>query len=545
MADPRAQIRGSAASGAFRRGEALARAHGVLEHTGSADTATGRVAGSDGAYRVEVTLDAAGLGGQCECIARMSVAVCKHMVALALVAFAETTPRGASLDQTIAGLPPTTLVGLLADLARRDPAVRRRVEAMAAALGGDLDVRELGRAITRATTAPRDPSWRGAIGVADRAQEVLGLLRGLVDARAPEAPGLVEHLIGRIDRLLGRVDDSGGHLGTIQAETRDLHLAACQAAPPSPAALARTLVGIASGTEWDWVHDAPERYREILGPAGLDALDRAIAKSRVLEPPAAETEPEWVWESHTELTLQMMAESSARARGDPDRIVEVLAADLRSARRYVQIADALDAAGREREALVWLERGRAAHGCTDDLLRASLYRAYLRDGSIEDALALAHEHLTHRPTARAFVELREVSGHDAWPTQRAWALQVIAEASIDEHVLALIADQQVRDALVAARDQTLFPSTRRALARAAARADIEQALDHYTRLLEESLTRTGRGAYGDAIRILREMHEAAGEHGRAGEVTAQARTLRETHRRRPALAEMLDGLRWW
>ena len=54
-------------------------------------------------------------------------------------------------------------------------------------------------------------------------------------------------------------------MDALRVEVRELHLSACQAVPPKPEALAARLVELAEKTERDWMHDAPERYRELSG----------------------------------------------------------------------------------------------------------------------------------------------------------------------------------------------------------------------------------------------------------------------------------------
>ena len=68
-------------------------------------------------------------------------------------------------------------------------------------------------------------------------------------------------------------------------EVRELHLAACRAVPPKPEALAARLVELAEKTEHDWMQDAPERYRELLGDDGLAALDTILTRKLDAMPP--------------------------------------------------------------------------------------------------------------------------------------------------------------------------------------------------------------------------------------------------------------------
>lgn len=526
----------------FRRGDGLARTFGVTRERRDGDRAVGTVVGRDGAYEVHVDLLEDGLGGGCECIAQMTMPVCKHMVALALVAFADVRPEGPSLEELVAGLPPAVLTRLVCDTASRDPALRSRVEALAAAQTGDVDAKALRSAITKATTAPRDPSWGAAGRVAERADEAMGLLEGLVDAGAADAPALVEHMIGRIDRLLDRVDDSGGYLSAIRSHAADLHVRACAAAGVPPAEVAKTLLRIARRTEWDWVDDAPERYADLLGDDGLAALDKALTKARGAERSGPEV-PSWQ-RSHLEMTLALMAESSARVAGDTDRLVAAMADDLSSAWRYVEVADVLEQAGREREALDWLERGRAAHGDDDSRLRGRLTAAYLRDGRDEEAVAVAWDHLLRRPTAAGVAELREVCGADDWPTYREDALAALGRVP-GEQVAALVDDGDPAAALAVAERAPIDIGARRKLARALVRTDLGVALLQYEVLLEAALEGTGERAYRDVTDLLVEMHAAARAYGGGEVVVERARLVRAAYLRRPKLVERLDALGWW
>ncbi len=525
----------------FRRGDGLARSYGVSRERRDGDGAVGVVVGRDGAYEVRVELRDDGLAGRCECIAQMTMPVCKHMVALALVAFADVRPEGPSLEQLVAGLPQGVLARLVLDTAARDPALRARVEALADAHGGEVDVKALRSLITRATTAPRDPSWRAAARVAERADEALGLLEGLVDARADEAPVLAEHMIVRVDRLLGAVDDSGGQVGGMAGRARDLHMRACAAADVPPGEVAKALLRIARRTEWDWVHDAPERYADLLGDDGLTALDRALAKARASDRSGPEV-PSWQ-RSHVEATLARMAESSARAAGDTDRLVAAMAGDLSSAWRYVQVADVLEKAGREREALDWLERGRAAYGDDDSRLRGRLTAAYMRDGrrrrhwSSPGGICAAARAPTRSPSCAACAATTGAAAPEAaLATLARWPGELVRGAP---------GRRRCRRGVAVAEANAKHDDARRRMARALARVDIRAALGQYEALLEGALVATGRPAYRSVADLLREMHDAASAHGSGDVVVERARAVKEEHRRRPALVEALDALGWW
>ena len=144
------------------------------------------------------------------------------------------------------------------------------------------------------------------------------------------------------------------------------------------------------------MQDAPERYRDVLGDAGLAALDTILTRKLDEMPPDSRLAL-----SHTGLTLRAMSESLARALGDIDRLVRELARDLETPARYVRIAHELDVGARREDALEWLQQGVAAHGAADDGLRDAIVAAYLRADRRKDAVALLRDELLGRRAHRS------------------------------------------------------------------------------------------------------------------------------------------------
>ena len=188
---------------------------------------------------------------------------------------------------------------------------------------------------------------------------------------------------------------------------------ACRAVPPKPAALAARLVELAEKTEHDWLEDAPERYRELLGDDGLAALDTVLTRKLAAMPPDSRAAL-----SHTGLTLRAMSESLARALGDIDRLVHDLALDLTAPARYVRRADALE----------WLQRGVAEHGASDDALREALVIAYLQADRRADAVGLLRTELVKAPSAKLTAELLAAAGEDR-DAERTWAHATLTNAA--------------------------------------------------------------------------------------------------------------------
>jgi hypothetical protein len=419
-----------------------------------------------------------------------------------------------------------------------------RLDVQVSASVGSIDVVTVRKGLTAVTKPSRETAWRGPARFAARIQETLVQLHELVAARHPGCVSLAEHAILCVDKALGQFSAGDPDMDALREEVRELHLAACRAVPPKPEALAARLVELAERTTRDWMQDAPERYRDVLGDSGLAALDTVL--TRKLDAMPADSR---LALSHTGLTLRAMSESLARALGDIDRLVSELARDLEAPARYVRIAHELDVAARRDDALEWLQNGVTAHGAGDDALRDALVGAYLRADRRKDATALLREELHRAPSAQVAAELLSAAG-DERDSERVWAHAQLAQAAdrdgdAGELVTALLAEGATAAALSAAEKQPVPVAVRLELARIAAVDDLDAALRHYRLLVAAELETSERESYGNAIRHLRAMRKAADAHGRGAEVIAFAHAAREEHTRRRTLVTMLDKLGWW
>jgi len=430
------------------------------------------------------------------------------------------------------------------DASSRTPIAADRLDVQVSASVGSIDVVTVRKGLTAVTKPSRETAWRGPARFAARIQETLVELHELVAARHPGCVSLTEHAMLCVDKALGQFSAGDADMDALRQDVRELHLAACASVPPKPVALAARLVELAERTERDWMQDAPERYREVLGGGGLAALDAILTRKLDAMPPDSPAAT-----SHTGLTLRAMSESLARALGDIDRLVRELARDLETPARYVRIAHELDSAARRDDALDWLRRGVAAHGAGDDGLRESLVAGYLRVDRRTDAIALLREELQRAPSAQVAGELLAAAG-DERDAERTWAHAQLTQAAerdgdAGELVTALLADGATAAALNAAERLHVPVAVRLELARIAAVDDLDAALKHYRLLVAAELETSERESYGNAVRHLRAMRKAADAHGRGDEVIAFARAAREEHTRRRTLVTMLDKLGWW
>lgn len=401
--------------------------------------------------------------------------------------------------------------------------------------------------------------WRGARHYAERAHAVLDVLDSLVDGGlAAEVVLLAEHAMKRLDTAMGRIDDSSGYLGSVLERVADIHYDACVAARPDPRKLAVRLVELPLKSDWEWFLDAPERYAEVLGADGLDAY-RARLEREWEALPALGPSPQRMfghYDGHRS-RITFLRLSLARAGGSVDEVVSVLAHDLSSPYDFCKIADELEGASREREALAWLERGLAAFPPAGDRrLRGQAVRAYRRDGQVEDALALVERAFDADPSASTYGELREVASElPGWNGRRREALDRLRGlentrrafgmlGGRSDAVRAQLDEGDVGGAWLDAQEGGCTAGLWRELADARRASHPDEAVSVYRHQLAGALEHSAVGAYREAIELLCAIRDTLVPLGRRNEVTAEVEQIRTEYRRRPKLVSMLDGEEW-
>lgn len=462
----------------------------------------------------------------------------------------------ANLHAYLAGLDREQLERRLLAIAARDEAALTALRAEAAAAAGGIDVAGLRKSLTAQLRVSGFIDWRGSRSYAERVDGVLDLLEHLIAGGcAAEVVVLAEHVIARLDTALGRIDDSGGWLGPVADRAQALHLAACTAVRPDPRKLAVRLADLALKSDWDWFLEAPERYAEVLGSEGLDAYGRRIEQEWAAVPVRTPTSARALLWDGSGVTVSALRESLARAGGSCDELVEVLSRDLGYPQRFVLVADALEQAGREREAVAWLERGCAAFPPAGDAqLRSRLVRAYLRDGLADEALGLVERAFEAKPLAATYAELRAVAAdRPGWPERRAAALDRMRNPrrgvpgqhwERGEVVEAQLAEGDIDGALADARAGGCGHRQWLQLAELLGPTRPDEAGAIYRSLVDQVLTRADVSAYRDAVRLLGALGAMLAVHGRAAELAADVERIRAEHYRRSRLLKMLAAAGW-
>lgn len=422
---------------AYARGAAYFESGAVTDLVVSDETINARVVGGD-EYAVQLWNDRGELGYSCTCPVGDDGSFCKHGVAAGLAWLAgrkaaPTTRRRkddlAAIREWLAAVPREQLEKLLLEQALNDPGLRSQLDAQAARVAATRhgDVKALRQTVGKALAVSGFVDYYGMRRLIQRAYPAVELIAALIeDGHAQTAVELAHYALKRGIAAYQRIDDSGGGFGDLLRRIAGLHLKACRAAPPDPAAFGKQLFELQMLDDWGLVGFSD--YAPFLGEAGLRAV-RALAEKEwknvpVRGPADNESRPRT---SYYRITSIM--EALARAANDTDALVAIKSRDLSVPYHYLEIAEILAAAGRRDPALDWAERGhRAFPARPDSRLVEFLADEYARRDRHDEAIALAWDHFLHRPMLDAYRHLHKIAQRaDAWNPWRTKALTWLRE----------------------------------------------------------------------------------------------------------------------
>ena len=413
-------LRRAAGANAYARGVAYHRDGRVALISTGPERALARVVGTE-AYRVELVLHAGDIGGTCECPAFEDSGFCKHMVATTLAA-SESDPvdRLGAVRSHLLAQSPDSLVARILHIAERDDRLLAEIEREIADSSEDdtaLAARYR-RMIDEATDSRGGVDYWGAGSYAEEIATLLGPLEGLAQSgRGAVALDLVEHLLDRIVEGIGETDDSEGEVLAVGARACDLHLALCQAVRPDPVALAGALFERAMDSTTDLFGDPDEAYAEVLGEAGLAEFYRLAREAWQALPRAKGHDFDG-----RDYALKSILDRLATAAGDVEARIALRMPNLKNPVAYGEVADILLEAGRNNEALRWLEDGLWAFEGQHVPRLEQRAAALMRDcGRTDDAVALLWRMFERQPSLAVFRDLAALP-QAIPPVQRATAM---------------------------------------------------------------------------------------------------------------------------
>lgn len=562
LAGPRSFSRGEAyfAEGAVR---GLAEDEGVI---------TAKVQGTR-AYKVALRAQQGRLGFSCTCPAAAEGGFCKHAVAVGLAWLAgdvEAQPpsRGRPQEQPVTlkdvrawveAQSREALAALVMEALRDDDRLRQHLFLEVAKAGKRGVNLATFRAAIEAAAEPDDfigyrEAYEHAAGIEAVIDSVEVLLR---DGHAAEVVELAEYALGLVEASMGMIDDSSGTMGGVLHRLQGLHLAACKAAEPDPAALAERLFSWELRSDFETFLGAAQTYAAVLGKAGLaryrELAEAEWAKVPPLAPGGRGSDP---YPHRFRITHLM--ETLARQTGDVEALVAIKRQDLSYAYSYLGIAELYRQAGQPDRALEWAERGLAAFpDRTDSRLREFLADEYHRRGRHQDAVELAWANFAERPALENYRALQAHADQaSAWPATRDRALAFVREQigedgrrggwRTDRSRLVEIYLWE-KDAEAAWREATEGGCAEDLWQQLAAQREEkhpQDAIAVYQRLAEAAATRKNNQAYEEARGHLKKIRGLMVGLGQEAAFARYLASVRAAHKPKRNLMKLLDAERW-
>lgn len=561
----RSEVESLADPPSFMRGLVYEREGRVEIDEGGGGTVTAVVRGSM-PYRVELRRDPK-VAWSCTCPVGEAGAFCKHSVAVALAAAgpergpeARARTKGKAQEPDVrayvAGLDHDALVDLLVEQAKSDWRLRERLTAQAVAFGGgSLDLRTWKQRIDAVFGDSRYfVPYAEAGGWADDIFEVIAALDDLREiGHAVAVVQLTEHAHRRADAAVQYVDDSDGCLTDISVRLGELHLRACREARPDPAELAGRLADLELSSELDTFHRAAATYADVLGPAGIAAY------RKIVEPKWRAAKKQKDRYAHGAFAATQAMIGVAQAGGDPDDLIAVRGADLRAPEDYLEIAQALDEAGRSDDAVDWARRGLDAFAdrrWQTPHLREFLARRLRAGGDVVSAETLWWDAFDRHPSVDGYRKLLvETADADRAKDQAIDLLRARLEAGDGETgtrnpllerspattlVEILLYEGRVEDAWSTASTHGCDDRTWMTLARAREGTHPLDAISVYERAVASQIGTKNNGGYRTAVDLLARIKTLATNAGEPQRFADLLATVRSEHARKRNLMTLID-----
>jgi hypothetical protein len=464
------------------------------------------------------------------------------------------------------------LVAEVMDRVADDPAYARSMTIRAGKASGNIDPAVYRRAIADAlrsgSAARRDrprTSGRWANDVLDAIDPVVALLD---DGQPDVVIGICEYALGRVEKLMERVDDSSGWLGEVIGQLEITHLRACQAGSPDPVKLAQRLFVWDAESGWDIFAGYVEKYQDVLGPDGLAEVQRLATEFwDGLPEPTGHGFDRAPGAFRVGNTLRELADVA----GDVDTKVQVMSRELTHPYHFLKIAEVLTDAGRDDDALAWAERGldvdhEVAHMRSDKRVDDFVLERYVADDRGDEAMSLLWRRLAATATTESYARLKhwaerlgEWDRHhgDALDAVRSYADTLASEPpsnvllqsmrirppSHDSLIGAHVIDGDLDAAWDAADEHGCSRQAWRTLADASRTDRPLDAALVYQREVEELIDRKSTHSYEDAVtRIedLANLYLLADRHDRFAEFVDSLRTQHAAKRKFIAILDAAD-----
>lgn len=505
-------------------------------------------------YTVVLDWSASLPDGSCTCPHNADGNFCKHLVATGLAAIdsgrvlvdrtAGDTAEVALLA-TVQQMDAGELRDLVLSLAQRDERVRRLLESRANAGTGDgtQAKAELESYVRKSLAIRGFVDYRRSFEVAGVASQVLDELENHLDTGGAETvrPALL-YALTRLREIMEHADDSSGSIGDECQRAADLYARACRLSEPDPVKLAKWLVKFRADSP-GWPHLVLADFVDSLDERGLDTYRQAVA---ALDRKLADRDD--FGRSEIDAMLLELADHD----GDVDRAVHLLS--HREHPQYGAIVDRLRAAGRNDDAVAWIDRAVAAgrvtsHGggnsywlIPDDV--AATYRAL---GRVGEAVAVLRADFMRQPSVGTYrVLLNFAAGIDRADAERMWAMDHARQLASDRYaqgavLVGLLLSEGDIEAAWEAADRYGPGWAWRELADRGAKTRPADAADLYLPQLENDLRYPDTKLYPGIAATLATMAKLYERGGRTTDFASLIAQIRQDYGRRPSLMKALDA----
>jgi hypothetical protein len=520
-----------AGQGAYERGVAYYEEGRVARLSVAGERITARVDGTE-AYDVRLRKTPLGFDGACTCPASEGFDFCKHCVAVALAveareAVMQSTEADAAEDRIrayLSGLSSDELIDIVLGALDGAPELENRLLMQADVAAGALDAKRLKKMITAAIPLRDLWDFRQVAQYFERAEACTTGIESIAPSLAPaDLLAAVRHAFSRLDKALGRVDDSGGRRWGLQHGLHALHRNALARSGWAADDLASYLLDLQLNDPWDTFNDVLGEYGELLGDDGRAAYF-AHVRSRLDALPDLPFGASFD-ESYPYMRLTGILAEEARAAGDRDALIGLAKRTCTSARDRYGIAELYLEQGNRDRALEWLDKGDAAadERTRDHSLRVSVHRASEEWAKAADAQL---ELFKKSPGVSQFRQLEELAARAGRGKQTKQVAVDYLRSGLDRDrwhgpacgfTLAAIlhADGVTAEAAALVNAYARNPQDLVDAAGWFAENDPGQAAEFVARAIEGHIERKNKDGYRQAVDLLieqRELFDRAGEN---------------------------------
>jgi hypothetical protein len=422
------------------------------------------------------------------------------------------------------------LVDLLLNAAADDEKLDHRLRLTAAEASSNVAM--LRSEVDAVLGSPGWLDYRDAIEFAREGDDIVDALKRAVKSTAKGTSDLIDVVELAIEHVVEAqqdADDSSGSIGYLAERLLEVHAQACRRGKADQLDLAEWLA-------WFTLHDHTyvtidvRTYAKALGKPGIAAYREAISQRLDAAP--------------DDSSAREAAERLAVFDKDPDAVVGLFGGDLKTVLDYARVAEAMLEIKRPDDALAFARRGMELPAMWQSRRLFDVAASvHTQDGDLDEVAAVRLRAVTALPDLESYIALRHAANQAGqWPKLRTAALAELAARAPNAHVQALLSDDAVDDAWVAATAGKggADSGTMRELVERRAESHPADAIPYLRGFVEEALRLANREAYRESARWLVALRTANERAGTAKDFTSYVDKLREANRRRPAF---LDELR--